>query len=135
MLGGLVTGGPDGWTARLTPEAMEAVDGSDVGNVWMVGNEGSAYHFDGAAWTARPTGTTALLRGVEVLDATHVWAVGNPEGADTANGPSTLLFFDGTSWARQSPGTTGVLFGVSTVDGSRVWAVGDRGKIILGTPR
>ena len=133
VLGALVTGGPDAWTARLTPEAMEAVDGSDVGNIWMVGLEGAAYRFDGSAWTARPTGTTALLRGVEVLDATHVWAVGDPDGPDTATGPSTLLFFDGTSWSRQSPGTTGVLFGVSTLDGAKVWVVGDHGKIILGT--
>jgi len=79
------------------------------------------YQFDTSFyWNALETGQSGTFYAIEVLDATHAWAVG-------AGG--TILFFDGTTWTEQESSTTNDLYSVDFVDASNGWAVGKGGKI------
>jgi hypothetical protein len=53
-------------------------------SVFVVGDGGTIYHFDGTAWTTMSSGVTRRLRRVCGLDDSHVYAV----GAD-----GTILFY------------------------------------------
>ncbi|MBX7100297.1 MAG: hypothetical protein K1X89_21450 [Myxococcaceae bacterium] len=52
-----------------------ALTASSRDNVWRLGDDGKAEHFDGQAWSPQPTGVPETLRGVAVPTGA-VWAVG-----------------------------------------------------------
>lgn len=78
------------WDAvlRPTPVPLSGLGGSGPGDVWAVGDKGTALHWDGRAWTAVATGTTAVLAAVWVAAPDEAWAVGD----------GVLLRWDGKSW-------------------------------------
>ncbi len=71
-------------------------------------------------WKAENSGTSAKLNAVSVLDASHVWAVGES---------GTILFYDGTKWVKQSSGTQNELLAVHALAADCVWAVGKNGTM------
>lgn len=107
------------------------VHGHD-GEIWAVGNAGSALRFDGSAWQTVDTGADVALWGVFVFSPSEVWAVGGD--AFVTDTPGVILRYDGTSWS-ESPlptldrdsGAVFKIFGLSTDD---IHAVGARGVLL-----
>ncbi|MCW5832120.1 MAG: hypothetical protein KIS78_06675 [Labilithrix sp.] len=63
-----VTTGPDPrWT-------LTAVWGTSKDDVWAVGSRGTILHWDGAAWTATPSGTPQTLFAITGSGPNDVWA-------------------------------------------------------------
>jgi hypothetical protein len=71
---------------------------------WGVGENGIAAHYDGATWTAQPTGTTLVLNAAVVAQNGEVWA-GAPKG---------IVHFDGTTW-KTVTGESGMPAGLESV--------------------
>jgi hypothetical protein len=82
----------------------------------VVGDQGLAAHFDGAAWSTDHVGTGATLIAVHGTAPNDVWAVSND---------GSILHWDGSTWktATQSPYAT--LIGVWANSASDVWACGE----------
>lgn len=69
----------EGWGLRAPtyPEVhYNAVWGSAKDNVWIVGDEGMALHYDGRQWQALPTGTNDRLLAVWSPGASEAWVAG-----------------------------------------------------------
>jgi photosystem II stability/assembly factor-like uncharacterized protein len=77
--------------------------------------------FTSPAWKAQDSGVNDDLHGVDALDASHVWGVGEI---------GTIVFCDGVTWAEQVSGTTNYLSGISAFDSTHIWAVG-QGRILF----
>ncbi len=116
------TGG--GWTRTdlvgVTAN-LNGVAGSSLSDVWAVGADGVALHYDGTAWTSVPTGVTSALWAVFAPAPTSVYAVGN-------NG--VALFWNGTEWTALPTGVDNNLYAVAGASATNVWAVGNRGAAI-----
>ena len=65
-------------------------------DVFVVGDQGTALHFDGSEFVKHDVPTDQDLWGVWGASPDDVWAVG---GDGRAEGHATLLHFDGTSWS------------------------------------
>lgn len=104
-----------------TTRDLHRVWGSGPGDVWAVGDGGTAVHWDGLAWSTVATNTTASLTGVWGADRNDVWAVGaGPPGAPG------LIHWDGTRWTEvplsvRDPVMLRAIWGSGAGD---VWAVG-----------
>ncbi|MBX7196747.1 MAG: hypothetical protein K1X94_32140 [Sandaracinaceae bacterium] len=104
--------------------SLSGVWGAAADDVWAVGTLGTILHFDGATWSAVPSGTTTGLNAVWGSGADDVWAVGGESfWTFTDEGTGVLLHWDGTRWSTTMPGSRG-LFGVWGTSASDVWAVG-----------
>ena len=94
-------------------------------DVWVVGAQGTAAHFDGTQWTATPTGTEVDLHGVSALGPTDAWAVGDQ---------GVVLHWDGLSWSRVETGTSLPLWDVWSGAGERAVVVGGNGVALRWQP-
>ena len=102
--------------------AILSVWGTSPSEVWAVGRNGVAMHFDGQSWTApNKFPTDKSLRGVWGNAANNYWAVG--EGG-------TILHYDGTSWQPQTSGTLNKLYSVWGSGSTDIWAVGEVGTVL-----
>lgn len=89
------------WSMVAMPPAtpmLTAIHGTSSTQAVAVGLDGTALHYDGTGWVARPTGTTQPLWGIWCASGTAAWAVGGD--ASTA---AVLLRWDGVAWAAQPP--------------------------------
>ena len=109
------------WTTAATLDvagrgsALSGIWGSSPSDIWVVASDGMLHHYDGTAWSSRPSGSS-YLAAVWGRSATDVWAVGTGE---------TILHYDGTTWSAVSDGATeAILQGVSGRSASDLWAVG-----------
>ncbi len=100
---------------------LQAVSGTALNDVWAVGADGVAVHWDGAAWTQVDTGVDVTLWGVFAAASDAVFVVGN-------NG--IALRWNGTAFESLPTGVDNNLYAVHGVSGSNVWAVGNRGATI-----
>lgn len=57
--------------------SLRSVHGTSASDVWAVGDDGAALHFDGERWTKVASGTSSALTGVWAVSASDVWAVGS----------------------------------------------------------
>jgi hypothetical protein len=89
-------------------------------DAWAVGENGTALHYDGKAWSQTASGVTQKLTGVYGLAANDVWAVGHG---------GTVIRWNGTQWATVNAGTTNNLKGVWAADASNVYVVGQGGTL------
>lgn len=103
---------------------LYGVWGSSATDVYAVGDNGAAFHFDGTSWTSLNIGAgTQTLYSVWGSAADDVYALGINFGAGT----STIYRFDGTGW---SPlGSYSTLFDLHGVSRGDVYAVGPAGVI------
>ena len=102
--------------------AILSVWGTSPTEVWAVGRNGVAMHFDGRSWTApNKFPTDKSLRGVWGNAANNYWAVG--EGG-------TILHYDGTTWQPQTSGTLNKLYSVWGSSSTDIWAVGELGTVL-----
>lgn len=96
-------------TLRMATFALSATD------VWNVGANGFAEHFDGTRWTTIPTGVTETLTDVWGAAANDVWVTG-------AGG--TLLRWNGTAFVKQVTNQTRTYLAVHGASANDVWIVG-----------
>jgi hypothetical protein len=84
--------------SALTAISLNGIWGTSRTDVWVVGNDGTAFHFDGTTWQPRPTHQPISLSGVWGAAASDVWAF---HGADA------IFRFDpaASSWAVSGVGT------------------------------
>lgn len=103
------------------------VHGTAADDVWIVGSDGIALHWDGTALTRSQTGITGPLLTVD--------AGGERPIAVGGSGNGVLLEYDGTAWIDRSPPFQPGLNGVCTGSGA-AWTVGQSGaraKLVDGT--
>ena len=63
------------------------------GEGWAVGDAGTMLHWDGVAWSAVASNTTADLQSVHCVNANNCWAVGNG---------GTIIRWDGNNWSQDN---------------------------------
>jgi hypothetical protein len=114
-----VAAGILGWPQAVFGSTWASSD-SDV---WVVGEQGLTFHYNGTSWTQETTGITNGLNSVWGRSPTDVWAVGDG---------GTLLRWTGCSWNPVNVGATAVnLSGVwPSPTSAKVWATGDSGTIL-----
>ena len=83
------------WTGESLAPGLNDIWGSSAADVFVVGQDGAIFHYDGAAWTAMTSPTTQNLRAVWGSAANDVFAVGDA---------ATILHYDGVRWTLNSPG-------------------------------
>lgn len=104
-------------TNGFTGRSIAMVD-DQVG--WIVGSGGAVRKTSNGgstSWATVTSGTTQTLYGVDAVDATHAWAVGDGVITATTNG---------TNWSTQTIPTTQILNGVDFVDTQVGFVVGNR---------
>jgi hypothetical protein len=114
---------------------LYAISGYGENVVTVVGERGTIVRFDGGPGDAGPlpgtevrllpevSGTTAVLRGVFVLDADKAYAVGDG---------GTILARSGGKWTTVGAGVTQASLTAVWADKDRVVAVGERGVVLFG---
>ncbi len=102
---------------------LRAIFGTGPNDVWTVGDEGTALHWDGARWTRSSTGTMAALRGVWGSSPVDFWAV----GSERFTAP-VVLHWNGGAWTRDLSATLPMpLNAVTGSSAADVWVVGGGG--------
>ncbi len=103
---------------------LYGVWGSSANDVYVVGDNGAAFHFDGTSWTSVNLGAgTQTLYSVWGSAADDVYVL----GINFGGGTSTIYRFDGTGW---SPlGSYPTLFDLHGIGRGDVYAVGPGGVI------
>jgi hypothetical protein len=83
----------DAWSvAETLPEPAWALGGSGSSDLWLLGVNGYARHYDGATWSDAPSTFPSILWGSGPHD---VWGVSNS---------GMLTHWDGTHWERRNGG-------------------------------
>jgi hypothetical protein len=101
-----------------TRPAFRSIAGSGAGYAWAVGDLGMSVHLGGSTWTPVPTGTTATLGGLSVLDVGHVFAV--------ELGGARVLAFDARGWAPLGADRAGRAAAATfALAPNNVWVAGD----------
>jgi len=98
--------------------------GSGPNDVWAVGWDGTILHFDGAAWSSMPSGTTDPLQAVRGTAANDVWIVGQG---------GSILHWDGATWSKAKGGGETSLTGLA-VASQHAWAMSLTGTILHHVP-
>ncbi len=128
-LGWLVHYDGSTWDLLFTPPGTQQIGRYGVAcvasnDVYMVGVQGDAIHYDGTAWTTEPTGVAATLREVADAGAKGVVAVGDG---------GTLLHRQAGTWSSLPSGTGANLRGAWVDSTGLAWIVGD-GCTLLSVP-
>lgn len=111
------------WAAMPSgvPNDLNAISGVSLTDVWAVGADGVALHFDGTAWTVTDTGVDEALWAVFAPAPDTVYAVGSA---------GTALLWDGKAWTVLPTGVDNNLYGIHGASSENVWAVGNRGMVL-----
>ena len=109
------------WLERVGP-ALYSIDGSDKENVWIGGNDGKIFNFNGSAWSLTFTYSPDSLKNPDIVDIqvvsnSDIYAIGYaiPEGA--SSWVSFVLHFDGKNWKEVFVSDFKVLFTRLLMDG------------------
>lgn len=107
---------------RPQPRLLQRIRGTGPNDIWVVGESGTAMHFDGSAWRFVPTTDYTLWFGFYSRAPNQAWVVGSS---------GTIMYWDGTRFTTQAhPGDPSrALLGVWGI-GSTVWVVGGYGTIL-----
>ena len=94
-LGDGSSGATLGWKEIATPtqEQLDAVWGTSPSDIWAVGHEGMALHYDGSGWTQVPTGTSEVIFALWGASPDKYWA---------GTGDGDVLAWNGSEWAPDS---------------------------------
>ena len=112
-----------GWMPMTidTTEDLNDIWGSSASDVFVVGDNGTIFQYNGIGWTSMDSGTSKGLECVWGSSGSDVFAAGSY---------GTILHYDGSSWSAMTSGTTEALKGVWGSAGSDVFAVGVDGTIL-----
>jgi hypothetical protein len=86
-----------------------SVWGSGPDDVYVVGQPGLIYHYDGSDWSQQSSGTAVPLTDVWSPNDGQTWFVCGHEGV--------ILTRSGSNWSRMNSGTGANLFGLGSFDG------------------
>jgi len=117
-----IDNGRDKAGTKMTWGALRGMDFLDANTGYTVGVEIFKTTNGGASWTSVGQASDDLWA-VDVVDATHGWAVGE-RGAVSATQ-------DGQTWAAEPSSTSAELHSVSFASVELGWAVGDAGTIVM----
>jgi hypothetical protein len=95
--------------------------GSSDANIFAVGEYGTIFRYDGAAWRPMASGTVNTLYGIWGSSAEDIFAVGDQ---------GTILHFAGSEWTPVDSGTTEKLKGIWGNSANEVYAVGENGTLL-----
>jgi len=95
--------------------------GTAENSVWVAGESGIMYFFNGVSWQSQYNGVYSTLSGIHGRSADDVYSVGDG---------GVIIHWDGSSWTSQESGTNEDLWHVYAVPDGSVWAVGDGGTVI-----
>ncbi len=129
-----------------------AIHGTSASDIWVVGRDGFAAHYDGDQWRTIDSGTTKILVGVWAVAPDRVWMIGEdglrqydgtrvmvrpewPDGslnAIWAAGPNDVRIvantetftYDGSRFKTITVEHSGRLTAIWGKDSDRVWALG-----------
>jgi hypothetical protein len=101
-----------GVTVEVTLYAVWVDPSGD--EVWAVGHEGAAYHYNGTSWKSRKPSTTKTLKAVWGSGPQAVWA-GGEDGE--------LLRHNGTAWSSVSSSFSGEVVALRGLAQDAVWGV------------
>jgi hypothetical protein len=96
------------------------VYGTAADNVFVGGNQGVMFHFDGAAWTLQNMGSTAAI--------TTIWAPPTETTLYAVGHKGHIWRNTGSGWSGMDSGTTKDLYGIGSYQG-QIHAVGAEGTI------
>lgn len=111
----------DGWcwqSPRPTGGIYYGVHGTSANDVWAVGLQGSALHWEGSYWRQTTTATLQTLTSVSAIASDDVWAAGTG---------GIALHWDGAAWTEHATGALGTLWGTYAAATDDVWVVGEEG--------
>ncbi|MGI9479710.1 MAG: WD40/YVTN/BNR-like repeat-containing protein, partial [Hyphomicrobiaceae bacterium] len=106
---------------------------ADDAGVFIVGDDGAIFHYDGAAWTREKSPAPVPIHALWGLSRGNLWAVG---------WMGLILHYDGETWRKVQGCETDKagkysadpvnepLFAIGGLSDGRAWAVGDRGTIL-----
>lgn len=95
------------------------VQGTAANNVWVAGNAGIMYHFDGTNWTLADLGSDNAVTKIHVEDANTLYACGHG---------GKIWRNTGGGWSSMTSGTSANLYGIGSFGGV-MHAVGHDGAI------
>jgi len=107
-----------------TPQFLRSVWAVAPDDVWVVGDAGTALHYDGNQWTVEHTGVSAQLFAVTAAGG-DVWAGG-------ASG--VLLRRTNGTWTPQQTGTSRTIRTLWANSATDVWAGGEAGLLMHYQP-
>ncbi len=103
--------------------SWRGLHGTGSDDVWLVGDYGRVYHYDGAAWVKQTVPTVKNLRAVWAVAKDDVWVAG--EGG-------TLLHYDGVSFsAVDGVPATQTVTAINGRSANEIYAVGNRGFVLV----
>jgi len=100
-------------TGQIPLNGVSIVSANDV---WAVGNNGVAAHWNGSGWSLVNTPGGQNLHAVRMLASNDGWAVGDS---------GTILHYDGTAWNPYTSPTTSPLYSVGFTSANEGWAGGN----------
>ena len=94
------------------------VDGTDLNNIWVVGQSGTVLNWNGVTWRAIDLGTQ-----------NNIWSVWTPDtGIAYVVGQNGMAFrVEGTEVEKLPTGIPNVLYNVTGTTEANIWATGARG--------
>ena len=140
-----------GWNGTPLDLALAlGIAATSSNDVWVVGDAGRAWHFDGGTWTERDVGLSEALLGIGESAANDVWAVSAHHAfhwdgtawttradvpsatyatvwaasgvADIATSDHGVLGWNGSTWQALGTFTGGAIRAISGTSASDVWA-------------
>lgn len=125
MIGRRDAGGAWCW-AQVRPEVnWSAVWGAADDDIWFVGGEGVAVHYDGATFTTVAIGTDHVPTDVTGTGPDDIWVVGTA---------GTVRHFDGSVWTARDVAANENLRTVFALSPDAVWIGGSRPAIFPDEP-
>jgi len=103
-----------------TITTLNAIWGTSADNMYAVGEDGFAIHWDGVHWGHGALGTETL-RAIWGSSANDIFVVGDA---------GKIFHWDGTLWAEMVSGVSTVLYGVWGDSSTDVYAVGSNGVVL-----
>ncbi len=114
-----------GWTPIEAGKAnLNAISGVSEDAIWVVGDSGTIWLWNGKDLVAEKSGTTVNLRGVWALDADDAYAVGDG---------GTILQRTVGGWQQVGVGLTRQVLTAVWADTTRVVAVGSAATVVYGS--
>ena len=120
-----------------TTGVLWAVHGTDPNNIFVAGDDGLIFHFDGDAWQREPLGTDLPIHALTSMDDETVVAIGWL-GLICERTDDQWRYIQGGHNTRDSKDPDEIrlnlpLFDVAAAPNGDVWAVGDGGRVVRRT--
>lgn len=117
-------------SAYPTQNSLNAVWAETANSVYVAGDGGGIFHWDGSSWTEMETPTERPLFSIHGSGSNNIWAVGGDSYQSTNDDQSVILHYDGSSWKKvPTPGDWAdqrlTLSDVWVQSSTEVWAITD----------